>query len=154
MEEAHVLAAQVRSDLATAQPEIGFDEFLSRRRGRISSTSNERLARYVSEVIARLRPIEPAKIILFGSFATGSPTETSDLDLLVVTKSDRLPATYREKEAVYLEVVRLIRDIKQEISIDLIVHTQPMHARFIAMNSLFAREVLQKGVVLYESHHA
>ena len=104
-------------------------------------------------MIARLRPLDPAKIILFGSFATGSAAETSDLDLLVVTNSDRLPASYREKEAIYLEVARLLRDIKQEVPIDLIVHTRPMHARFIELNSLFAREVLQKGVVLYESHH-
>jgi hypothetical protein len=37
---------------------------------------------------------------------------------------------------------------------DLVVHTRPMHARFIEMDSLFARELLQKGITLYESDHA
>jgi len=39
------------------------------------------------------------------------------------------------------------------VPIDLIVHTRPMYARFIEMDSLFAREVLKKGIVLYESHN-
>lgn len=110
-------------------------------------------ARYIPEIVARLMQMEPTKIILFGSQAGGSGDEASDLDLIVVTGSDEMPATHREKQDLYLMVARLLRDIRREIPIDLIVHTRPMHARFIAMNSFFAREVQQKGVVLYESHH-
>jgi predicted nucleotidyltransferase len=107
----------------------------------------------ISEITARLAPLDPVKVILFGSQAKDTATEESDLDLIVVLKSDVFPRTYREREAIYLEVARLLRDIRRNTSVDLIVHTQPMHDRFIEMNSLFAREVLQKGVVLYESHN-
>jgi len=69
----------------------------------------------------------------------------------VVTRHDHIPATYREKEEIYLEVSRLLRDIKRGISIDLIVHTRPMHDRFLALNSLFAQEIQKEGVVLYEN---
>ena len=106
---------------------------------------------YLPEIIARLQSIDPAKIILFGSQAGGDADEDSDLDLLVVTSSNKLPASHREMDDAYLEVARLLRDIRRQAPVDLIVHTQPMHARFIAMNSLFAREVLEKGVVLYEA---
>jgi predicted nucleotidyltransferase len=108
---------------------------------------------YLPEIVARLQPLDPAKIILFGSQASGDADEDSDLDLLVVTSSDKLPASHREMEEAYLEVARLLRDVRRQAPVDLIVHTQPMHARFIEMNSLFAREVLQKGIVLYEADH-
>ncbi|MCB0002904.1 MAG: nucleotidyltransferase domain-containing protein [Anaerolineae bacterium] len=109
---------------------------------------------YLPEIVELLQPIAPAKIILFGSQASGNADEDSDLDLIVVTNSDKLPANHREKEDAYLEVSRLLRDLRREVPMDLIVHTQPMHARFIEMNSLFARDVQQSGVVLYEADHA
>ena len=109
---------------------------------------------YVPLILERLKKIKPAKIILFGSHAQGTASATSDLDLLVVTNDDTLPQSYHEKEQVYLEVARLLRDIKGSIPVDLIVHTRPMHTRFVEMNSLFARELLQEGIVLYESDNS
>ncbi len=108
---------------------------------------------FLDEIVARLESIDPEKIILFGSQAEGRADPWSDLDLIVVTSDDRMPATYREKEEIYLQVSRLIRDIRQKIPIDLIVHTRPMHERFLTMNSLFAQEVRERGLVLYEKDH-
>lgn len=106
---------------------------------------------YLPEIVAQLRPIDPAKIILFGSQASGVADEASDLDLLVVLRDDRLPATHHEKEDAYLKVARLLRDVRRKAPVDLIVHTQPMHRKFIEMNSLFARKVMEEGIVLYEA---
>ena len=60
------------------------------------------------QIVARLQPLDPAKIILFGSQAGGEVDEDSDLDLLAVISSDKLPANHREMEDVYLEVSRLL----------------------------------------------
>jgi predicted nucleotidyltransferase len=46
----------------------------------------------IEEIIKRMvSNIKPEKIILFGSYAYGTPTEDSDLDLLVVIKSSKQP---------------------------------------------------------------
>ena len=44
----------------------------------------------------------------------------------------------------------VLREIKKRIPIDLIVHTRPMHEEFIRQGSMFAREVAERGEVLYE----
>ena len=93
---------------------------------------------------------DPEKIILFGSYAHGEPTDESDLDILVVTGDDIIPSSFKEKSLIYLRISRVISEIKREFPIDLIVHTKLMHKRFIENNSLFARELLTKGKVLYE----
>lgn len=112
------------------------------------------LGHYIPVIVERLRLLNPAKIIVFGSYVWGNPTVDSDLDVLVVTSSEQLPQSYADKEAIYLEVARVLRDIRAQISLDLVVYTRPMYEQFIALESLFAREILQKGQVVYESNHA
>ena len=38
-----------------------------------------------------IKTVFPEKIILFGSYATGRPTEESDIDLVVIWNSDLNP---------------------------------------------------------------
>lgn len=111
------------------------------------------VARYIPEIIERLRPIDPAQVILFGCGANAAAAEINDIDLLVVTQSNEFPNSHREKESIYLEVAARLRDVRRRVSMDLIVHTRPMHERFLTLNSLFAQEVLRSGVTIYESQH-
>ena len=45
----------------------------------------QRIQQVSDEIVRRFRP---ERIILFGSYAYGTPTETSDVDLLVVMPAD------------------------------------------------------------------
>ena len=108
---------------------------------------------FIPEILACLEPLAPAKVILFGSSAKDEGAEVGDLDLLVVTKSGVFPQTYHDREAIYLPVARALRRFRRRVPVDLIVHTQSMHARFVELNSQFAQEVLREGKVLYESPH-
>jgi len=108
---------------------------------------------YLPLLIEKLKSTQPEMIILFGSYAYGTPTENSDLDILVVTADDIIPASFSEKSKIYLRVSHSISDIKAKFPIDLIVHTKAMHQKFIELNSLFARELLTKGKVLYEKNN-
>jgi len=108
---------------------------------------------YIPLLIEKLKSTQPEKIILFGSYAYGIPTENSDLDILVVTGDDIIPSSFSEKSQIYLRISKSISDIKSKFPIDLIVHTKAMHQKFIELNSLFARELLTKGKVLYEKNN-
>jgi len=105
---------------------------------------------YIPSIIEKLKGTNPEKIILFGSYAHGEPTDESDLDILVVTSDDIIPSSFKEKSLIYLRISHAISDIKKEFPIDLVVHTKAMHKRFIETDSLFARELLTNGKVLYE----
>jgi predicted nucleotidyltransferase len=108
---------------------------------------------YIPLILEKLKKTEPEKIILFGSYAYGEPAEGSDLDILVVTGDNIIPESFSEKSMIYLRISKAISDIKKDFPVDLIVHTKPMHQEFIENNSLFARELLTKGKVLYEKNN-
>jgi len=105
-------------------------------------------------IIEKLKEsINPLKIILFGSYAHGNPSKDSDIDLLVVTNDNHYPKNYKEKMEKYLNVSTLLNQFKKNIPIDLIVHTIPMHKRFIELGSMFSKEILKNGKVIYERYN-
>jgi uncharacterized protein len=108
---------------------------------------------YIPLIVEKLKQTEPEKIILFGSYAYGEPKEGSDLDILVVTGDEIIPLSFSEKSLIYLRISHVISDIKKDFPVDLIVHTKSMHQRFVENDSLFARELLTKGKVLYEKNN-
>jgi len=97
--------------------------------------------------------LNPYLILLFGSYAYGTPHQDSDIDLLVVTNDNYIPKDYNEHTQLYLKVSKVIRPIKKHIAIDLIVHTLPMYELFIKQNSSFGNEITSKGKIIYESNH-
>jgi predicted nucleotidyltransferase len=104
-----------------------------------------------NEILKKLADVlKLYKVILFGSFADGTVKTDSDIDLIVVTDDDYMPKNYKENIQNYLKVSSVLRDTKKKIPIDLIVHTKPMHEKFIQLGSMFSKEVTTKGVVLYE----
>lgn len=89
-----------------------------------------------------VQKVHPEKIILFGSWAWGTPASSSDLDLLVIADTDRN-----------------LRELSGEIRVELWGHRLPMDIlvytpggikRRLAMGDFFVRNILQKGRVLYE----
>ncbi len=87
----------------------------------------------------------PERIILFGSYAYGQPTEDSDVDLLVVLNF--------EGKAVR-KAIEIRTEMNPGIPIDLMVSTPQQLKERVAQNDWFLREIVEKGVTLYESNHA
>jgi uncharacterized protein len=108
---------------------------------------------YIQQINDSLQTMKPYLVLLFGSYAYGTPHPDSDIDLLVVTNDDYIPKNFQEKNEIYLQVSRKIRHINQQVAIDLLVYTIPMYQKFIEQNSSFAREITQKGKILYEGYN-
>jgi uncharacterized protein len=84
----------------------------------------------------------PEKIILFGSYALGTPGENSDVDLLVIKETD-LP---RPQRAV--QVRKIIYG--SMIPIDLLVYTPSEIEESRDNKFSFVYQVLNTGKTLYE----
>ena len=96
----------------------------------------------IDEISKRIvENFKPEKVILFGSYAHGNPTEDSDLDLLIV-KDSNLPRYKRGRE-----VRRYLRGLK--IAIDLVVYTKDEIQKWSNVKTSFITTVMEEGKVLY-----
>jgi len=86
----------------------------------------------------------PNKIILFGSYAYGSPGDDSDVDLLVI-----LPF---EGKGI-LKTVEILHQVKPALPVDLIVRTPEQIQTRLRLGDFFLREIMEKGKVIYEAAH-
>ena len=84
----------------------------------------------------------PQKVILFGSYAHGTPTEDSDVDLLVVTETEEPPLH---------AAARIAAAIDHPCALDILVRRPSDLEASLARKGVFATEVLTTGVVLYEA---
>lgn len=80
--------------------------------------------------------------MLFGSYAYGTPTADSDVDLLVILDTD-VP----RRERAWL-VSRLL--IPRPFPVDLLVKTPDEIARALSGRDFFIQEIMARGKVLYE----
>jgi len=64
-----------------------------------------------SLIIEKLLPLNPEKIILFGSYAYGVPNENSDLDICVVEKEYKHKWEDKRKIREALKDINLPKDI-------------------------------------------
>ena len=90
------------------------------------------------------REFHPQRIILFGSYAAGTPHEGSDVDLLVI-----LP--FRGNGI--RKAIQILDRVDPHFPVDLLARTPEDVQRRLAWNDFFLREVMAKGRVLYEAPH-
>jgi len=109
--------------------------------------------KYIQQLKTNLSKIDPYLVLLFGSYAYGTPDPDSDLDVFVVLNDQSMPVTFKEKQELYLKVSSLTRPVAKQIPIDLMVFTLPMFEQFKLANTNFSEEILTKGIVIYESKH-
>lgn len=105
----------------------------------------------INSITETLKDEGVEKIILFGSYAYGIPTEDSDLDIIVITTDNYMPATNREKMELHHKYNLLIKKFRRYIPIDMMVYTKLMYEKLLESGSLFTNEINQKGKVIYEA---
>jgi len=86
--------------------------------------------------------VDPEKIILFGSHAYGKPSKDSDLDILVIMKSN-LPR-YKRSVPIYKALTGML------IPKDIIVYTPQEVEEWDNVPQAFVTTAVNKGKIIYE----
>ena len=100
-----------------------------------------------TEIISALQPLEPEKVILFGSYAYGTPTEESDIDILIIKDSEK-----KKVRELRLEARKMLRSIiaKNHVGIDIVLDSsERITDRIKLIKDQFYEEVMTKGKVIY-----
>ncbi|HBT19929.1 MAG TPA: nucleotidyltransferase domain-containing protein [Peptococcaceae bacterium] len=98
------------------------------------------LTEELKRIVSTAAEMGAEKIILFGSLARGDVGRESDIDLLIVKKTnkrflDRLDEFYSR--------------IQPRVAVDVLVYT-PEELESLAETRRFVKEILAEGVVVYE----
>ncbi len=105
----------------------------------MTSTTNINLLKKL--IVERLRSIDPTKIILFGSYAYGNPSDDSDLDICIVKKE--VKSKIKEKR----EIRKKLRDIL--IAKDILVPSEKEFEFYKNQYGSVFMDINQKGIVLW-----
>ena len=98
--------------------------------------------RYIRDFATKIvTTFHPQKVILFGSYADGDPTEDSDVDLLVVMDHDKV---LNVEQAVEIQLAATA-----PFPMDLIVRRPDEIRDRMAMNDSFLVHLFRSGKVLY-----
>jgi predicted nucleotidyltransferase len=99
-------------------------------------------ARAIDDVAHQIiEKFKPQKIILFGSYAHRQPRPESDVDLLVIMET-----SLTETE----QAVRILQAVEYHFGLDLLVRTPDSLAHRLRLGDPFLREIITKGIVIYE----
>lgn len=88
------------------------------------------------------RVFQPEQIVLFGSYAYGTATKDSDVDLLVVMS---------HKGKGWRLAGKIRGCVRPRFPLDLLVRSPEQIRQRLSMGDCFLKEITEKGKVLYES---
>jgi predicted nucleotidyltransferase len=100
-----------------------------------------RLEAELRRIVAELPHLGVTKAILFGSLASGTVGQSSDLDLILVTPSE---------ERFTRRLEHFYRALNPSVGLDLFVYT-PEEFRVLGDSNPFLRSAIARGEVVYEA---
>jgi predicted nucleotidyltransferase len=107
-------------------------------------TEREKMRPVIMKIVETIvRELKPQKIVLFGSFAYGEPDAQSDIDLLIVMKTND-PFHKR-----WSKVCWVVREIRKGIPFSPFVLTPEELEERLRIGDPFFQEIERRGEVLY-----
>lgn len=93
------------------------------------------IEQYVNYIVKKMKV---RKVILFGSYAKGTATEDSDIDIAIESP---------DFDNNYLEAWQKLNKYIWRSGVDPILEPRPLHP---AMKDFFLEEILKTGIIVYE----
>ena len=107
------------------------------------------LEKLKKEIVERLKPLNPDKIILFGSYAYGTPNEDSDIDIFLIKNGLKKEEVRDEMLKAQMLLWNLVK--KYHLGFDVFVDSiDRVKYRVKYIKDQFYSEILDKGKVIYE----
>ena len=126
----------------------------SKKAGRNLQFSKKKIAMDIDttldSLVFSLKPSNPYKIILFGSYAAGNQSKNSDIDLMVILDNNHVAKTYQERLDKKLSVKKLVLDINRKTPLDILVYSKQELNLIKKQGSQFIDEIEKTGKILYE----
>ena len=95
------------------------------------------------EIVERLKPLNPDKIILFGSYAYGTPNKNSDIDICVIKKDYKNKWEEKKKIRQALKDIPLPKDILNPKADEYEFYKKECGSIY--------KDIEEKGIVLWSS---
>jgi predicted nucleotidyltransferase len=92
-------------------------------------------------IVERLKPLNPDKIILFGSYAYGTPTEDSDIDLFIEQN--------KSKENMDAIAMLKLRDLMKKYKVGFDILSGTTQDILKREDPFYKVDILQRGIKLY-----
>ena len=104
----------------------------------------------IDNLVSQLKPSDPYKIILFGSYANGNQNEYSDIDLMVILDNNHVSKTHQERLDKKIFVRNLVLDINRKIPLDILVYSKEELNIVKKHGNYFIDEIERTGKIIYE----
>jgi predicted nucleotidyltransferase len=100
----------------------------------------------IQQLVERIKQFDPEKIILFGSYAYGTPSDDSDVDLFVVKNVKK-----EDIRDLRISIRKHLRDIiySQKVPVDLLLDSQENVNERIKLGDSIYQEIMNKGRTVY-----
>ena len=104
----------------------------------------------LENLLALLKPSDPYKVILFGSYAKDNPNIHSDIDIMVILDNSHVSKTYRERLNKKIYVRSLVLEINRKVPLDILVYSREELNLVKQRGNHFIDEIERTGRVIYE----
>lgn len=96
----------------------------------------QRMAR---DVLTRLSPYNPDRVIFFGSFARNESDELSDIDLVIIKETD---------DDFFSRIRKVLKILDLKTAIDVLVYTPSEFQTMQEQGNVLIESILEEGIVL------
>ena len=104
----------------------------------------------LDNLIFLLKPSDPYKIILFGSYAHGNQNKNSDIDLMIILDNNHVSKTYKERLNKKISIRNLVLEINRKIPLDILVYSKEELSLIKKNGNYFIDEIERTGKIIYE----
>jgi predicted nucleotidyltransferase len=110
----------------------------------VSMKGQRKIQKIINDIVEKLvAEYDPQKVVLFGSYAYGTPQPDSDIDLLIIKDTDE---RFIDR---WTTVRHILSDPVRTTPLETLVMTPKEVSQRLSIGDQFLREIIEKGEVLY-----